>query len=177
MKAKAKWILAAGMITLLTGAGSAMATTEDNTQAQTQQAPQATAEVQAEPQQPVEGGNGKMMRKHHAGKKGMGMHHMIGMKGDHEELAKFLNLTAEELREKHKAGLSLAEIAKEQGITEEALKNFMIEQHNKHLEEMKKNFEEHVGEMINAKPQFFHFDKKVELKPEEAQKEAAQQMQ
>lgn len=75
---------------------------------------------------------------------------MIGKMMFNDELLQFLNITREQLAEQLKGGKTLKQIAEAQGKTEQQLKDFLIEQHNKHLEQMKAEFPERVDKWING---------------------------
>ena len=96
-----------------------------------------------------------------------------GMRGHHRDnsaLLQFLKLDAQTFEAARKEGKSLATIAKDQGISEQALKDFMVEQINKHMEEKAKegtlpenkkaytraDIEKHVSDMMNGKGNMHH---------------------
>ncbi|USG66889.1 hypothetical protein NDK47_06220 [Brevibacillus ruminantium] len=85
--------------------------------------------------------------------------------GNNEELLKLLNLSADELKEALKADKSLAEVAKEQGVSTEDVVNLLVKQQKEQLAEAVKagkltqeqadkvseNAAEHVQKMVESK--------------------------
>ncbi|TZE80943.1 hypothetical protein [Calorimonas adulescens] len=59
-----------------------------------------------------------------------------GAKGMNQEVADFLGVSIEDLIAKRQSGMSLADIAKEKGITEEQLINFISENRNEALKKL-----------------------------------------
>jgi len=84
---------------------------------------------------------------------------------DNTALIEFLKVDAQTLKNDREAGKTLVAIAEEHGVTEQALKDFMIGQMTQHCDEavaagripadkaekMKANMDERVSNMINGK--------------------------
>lgn len=101
--------------------------------------------------------NGETFRMGMGYKKGAG-----GLMNKHEELAKYLGMTSEELRDAHKTK-SLVEIANEKGKSEAELRDFLTKTMEEKLsqavsdgkitqaqaDQMKARFEERISDMIN----------------------------
>lgn len=97
------------------------------------------------------------------------MHHNHGQKHhtafDKTKLLELLKMSDESLKNEMKAGKTLVEIAKEQGVSEETLKTTLVEQMMQRIEkgvnagrisadkaeQMKANIEKHVSDMMNGK--------------------------
>ncbi|TVY01189.1 hypothetical protein [Cohnella terricola] len=70
-----------------------------------------------------------------------------------DDVLKLLKLDKETYKEKLDAGLTLAQIAEEQGVSRESLKSAMTESYNKKLEEQKQKFADNLDSLIDSKPQ------------------------
>ncbi|CAH0120430.1 MULTISPECIES: hypothetical protein [unclassified Paenibacillus] len=68
------------------------------------------------------------------------------------ELLGVLKLDEKTLFEKMKSGKTLAEIAKEQGVSRDVLKKTLLESHRKHMQERMAKFEQNIDNMIDMKP-------------------------
>ena len=97
-----------------------------------------------------------------------------GMRGFHEDkqaLLDFLKIDAQAFKSNMKDGKTLAVIAKDQGISEQALTNFMVEQISVHIDrdvkegrlpeakatQIKADMKKHVADMVNGKaPMYRH---------------------
>jgi lambda repressor-like predicted transcriptional regulator len=92
-------------------------------------------------------------------KGGMDGHWRHGKHGKHgfvsQEVLDLLKLDEAGFKEKLQAGKTLAQIAKEQGVSREALKKTMTEAFNKRVEEHKKNFTANLDKMIDSQPHLF----------------------
>jgi len=69
-----------------------------------------------------------------------------------EEVLGLLKLDEETYRDKLKSGLTLAEIAEEQGVSRDNLKNALTEANNQKVEEQKQRFASNLDAWIDAKP-------------------------
>ena len=67
-----------------------------------------------------------------------------------EKLLTLLKLDEKTFRQKLKEGKTLAQIAEAQGVSREQLKKTMIEAHSEALDNMKKNFADHIDQMIDS---------------------------
>ena len=90
---------------------------------------------------------------------------MKGFKEDQTKLLTFLNIDADTFKADMKSGKTLLAIANEQGVSEQALKDFMIKEMTERIDgdikagrlpqdkadQMKANMEQCVGDMINGK--------------------------
>lgn len=138
------WILALSVATILTANGLVMA-----------------AATNADSQ---DNSNGK--RPAAAGQREPGKKEGIrDFRGDNKALLEFLKIDAQTFKAAMKEGKTLVAIAQEQGISEEALKNFMVEQMTKRMDTAvkegrmpegkqapsKADIEKRVSEMINGK--------------------------
>ncbi|MCX7781877.1 MAG: hypothetical protein N2491_13420 [Negativicutes bacterium] len=122
MNKNKKWFLAIGMATMLAANGLVMAAdTQDRQDEQTGKRPAAAARSEF-------------------GKKGG----MKGFHGDNKALVEFLKLDEQSFKAARQQGKTLAQIAKEQGIAEQDLKDFLVKQ-------MTANIEQRVTDMINGK--------------------------
>ncbi|AIF52515.1 DUF2680 domain-containing protein [Pelosinus sp. UFO1] len=148
MNKNKKWMLAISVATMLTANSLVMAASapdkEENIRTN-----QSTASFQSD------SGKKEGMRDHHA---------------DHVALLQFLKIDAQTFEAARKEGKSLVAIAKEQGISEQVLKDFMVEQMTKHMEERAKegklpenkksytraDIEKHVSDMMNGKGNMHH---------------------
>lgn len=142
MNKNKNWLVALGVAAMITVNGIAMAAVTTD-------------------QQDIAKANGK-------GHAFVGKEDRPGMKGFKEDQAKLLTLLKIDkatFRAEIKEGKTLAAIAQEQGVSEQALKNFLVEQMTKRLEEgvktgrlsaeqaekMKTNMDTRVTDMINGK--------------------------
>lgn len=73
--------------------------------------------------------------------------HVVG-----DDVLALLKLDRDAFAEKLEAGLTLAEIAEERGVSRDSLKLALAEEHEKKMEEMKANFEAGLDKLIDAKP-------------------------
>lgn len=138
-----KWLLAVSIATMFAANGVVMAAT--------------TAEQQGAP----DGARPASMGKGHFAHKG-GMRHF---KGDNTALLELLKIDAATFKSEIQAGKSLVAIAREHGVSEQALKDFLVNQMSQRLDEavktgridaakaekMKAGIEERVADMINDK--------------------------
>jgi len=67
-----------------------------------------------------------------------------------EKLLTLLKLDEKTFRQKLKEGKTLAQIAAAQGVSRDELKKTMIEAHSEALDKMKKNFADHIDQMIDS---------------------------
>ncbi|WP_152393715.1 MUN domain-containing protein [Paenibacillus guangzhouensis] len=67
-----------------------------------------------------------------------------------EKLLTLLKLDEKTFRQKLKEGKTLAQIAQDQGVSRDQLKKTMIEAHSEALDKMKKNFADHIDQMIDS---------------------------
>lgn len=148
MNKNKKWMLAISVATMLTANNLVMAASapdrEENIRVN-----HSTASAQSD----------------FAKKEGMKDHHK-----DNMALLQFLKLDAQTFETARKDGKSLITIAKEHGISEQELKDFMVEQMTKHMEERAKegklpenkksytraDIEKHVSDMMNGKGNMHH---------------------
>lgn len=135
-----KWFLALSMVTMLAANGMAMAATADNSEQAANGRPAATAH----------GFRHKLVQDHIK---------------DHAALLAFLKIDKETFHNEMKSGKTLAAIAQQQGISEQELKNFMMQQMSQRIEQgvqsgkltaeqaekMKQNMDQRVTERINGK--------------------------
>lgn len=84
------------------------------------------------------------------GRWGHGKHGRHGLMS--QEVLDLLKLDKAALKEKLRAGKTLAQIAEEQGVSREALKKAMTDAFNKRLEEHKKTFADNLDKMIDSQP-------------------------
>lgn len=141
MRKNTKWLIAISVATMLTANGLVMAATTTQQQETKQGKPAAFA------------------------KKGCAKER--GMKGfgqDHAALLELLKIDKETLRAERKAGKTLAAVAGERGVSEQTLKEFIIGQMTKRMDEgvkagkisaekaetMKTNMDQRVTDMINS---------------------------
>lgn len=68
------------------------------------------------------------------------------------ELLGVLKLDEKTLFEKMKSGKTLAEIAKEQGVSRDVLKKTLLDSHRKRMQERMAKFEQNIDNMIDRKP-------------------------
>jgi hypothetical protein len=143
MKMNKRWFLAVSVATMLTANGLVMAATTSDKQENLNE------------KRPTTVAKGDFMKK--GG--------MKGSHGDHKALLEFLKLDAQTFQAAMKDGKSFVTIAKEQGISEQELKEFMVEQMSKHVEQKEKegrgpdhkvkltkaDIEKRVSDMINGK--------------------------
>ncbi|XID92746.1 hypothetical protein ACF3MZ_30565 [Paenibacillaceae bacterium WGS1546] len=78
---------------------------------------------------------------------GFAQGHVVG-----DDVLALLKLDRDAFAEKLESGLTLAEIAEEQGVSRDSLKLALAEEHAKKLEEMKTSFEGGLDKLIDAKP-------------------------
>ncbi|WP_211289825.1 hypothetical protein SPSIL_029900 [Sporomusa silvacetica DSM 10669] len=143
MKKKSMWLLAISMATMVTATGVVMAATtadkQDNSTGKCQQ---------------TQSGKGDFAKR-------------CGMKGFHEDkqaLLEFLKIDAQTFEAKAKEGKTLAAIATEQGISEQALTEFMVKQLSVHIDrdvkegrlsdakatQMRADIDKRVADMIHS---------------------------
>jgi len=143
VKRQKMWFLALSVATMLTANSLVMAaTTQDSKDSASDKRPAAAGERET-------------------GKKGG----MRGFHGDNKALLEFLKVDAQTFGAKLKEGKTLVAIAQEQGISEQALKDFMVAQMSKRMEARAKDgkdtdnkvaptkadIEKRVTDMINGK--------------------------
>ena len=79
-----------------------------------------------------------------------------------QDVLDLLKLDQSTLKQKLAEGKSLAEIAEEQGVSRDALKQALTDSFNKRMEELKAKFAENVDKLIDSTPQadgfMFRFD-------------------
>lgn len=143
MKRQRMWFLALSVATMLTANGLVMAAANADSQ-DNSSGKRPAAAGQREP-----------------GKK----EGMRPFRGDNKALLEFLKIDAQTFKAAMKEGKTLVAIAQEQGISEESLKNFMVEQMTKHIDAAvkegrmpegkqapsKTDIEKRVSDMINGK--------------------------
>lgn len=139
MNRSKKWFLALSMATMVAANGLAMAATADNS---------------------GQAGNGRPAAAEH----GFRHKHGHGQAQDRTALLTFLKIDKETFRSEMKAGKTLAAIAQQQGISEQELKNFMIQQMSQRIEQgvkdgkltaeqaekMKQNMDKRATDRING---------------------------
>lgn len=74
-------------------------------------------------------------------------------RGIGEDVLNLLKLDEAALHQKLQSGKTLAQIATEQGVSRDSLKQAMTASFNKRLEERKKQFNEHLDQIIDSKHQ------------------------
>ncbi|MCX7570957.1 hypothetical protein OS242_13490 [Tumebacillus sp. DT12] len=116
MNKNTKMWIAAGIVALMAGTGTALAATET---------PAAPSSDAAQTQDQVEKFDNRGEMK--GGK--------FLMKGDHQALLDFLKITHEELHTAREAQKSLLDIATEKGISKDALVDFLLENHTKSIDQ------------------------------------------
>jgi len=70
-----------------------------------------------------------------------------------DDVLKLLKLDKDTYKEKLESGMTLAQIAEEQGVSRESLKSAMTESYNKKLDEQKQKFADNLDSLIDSKPQ------------------------
>ncbi len=140
MNKKNKWFLALGVAAMVTANGIVMAA------------------VPADTQNPMDGKRQAFVGQGHRPD-------MKGFKEDYAKLLAFLKIDDATFRTEMKAGKTMVAIAKEHGVSEKALKNFITKQMTSRIEEgvkggwltaeqaakMKAGMANHVADMINGK--------------------------
>lgn len=157
MNKRVKFWLTAGLITVITGTGTAaMAADSAPTFIKKLNAPLIKAKEMATTQAD---GTTTAPQDHMV----RGGHHGGGLMIMGDELFTLLKLTQDEFRTQTEAGKTLLQIATAQGVTEQQLTDFLTKQHTAHIDQavtdgkltqeqadaMKANFPEHIKNMIN----------------------------
>ncbi|HMM19226.1 MAG TPA: hypothetical protein PKA10_00720 [Selenomonadales bacterium] len=144
MNSKKNWLVAAGLVAAVTASGMAMAPVN--------------AEKQEAPQAKTGAGHGQFKGDRQA------------FKAEVDKLLAFLKIDEATFKAEMKDGKTLVAIAKEQGISEQELKAFLVEQMTERIDEgvaagripadraekMKTDMDKHVTAMINGKGPFGH---------------------